>query len=544
MWVCVKCGKDFPTSGTCPECGGPLVPTGPTTNGLAGRVLNERYTLLEPLGSGGMGTVFRAKRRDLDAFFAIKILRNDLNPDTDILPRFFAEARHASQLKHPHTVRVFDFGATSDGLIYLVMELVDGVLISQLDLPLPVRRALAIARQVCGAVAEAHERGLVHRDIKPDNIMVSRVDGRDFARILDFGIATLEATTGMTADGTMVGTPEYISPEQAAGLRVDRRADVYGLGLVLYEMVTGRPPFKGSRMVVAYKHINEQPPAPSTYADLPHLLDRLLLECLAKKPEDRPQSIAALRRRLDDCIAVVEGKISESEILPPTDTGSRRTVDVTPTGDRPAVAEGEGDSKALDLDTATMLAFLPNRKRRLVAAALFILFGAFGLWILTRTDEVLQDLDELTSPVSADNEPEFAVSPDDTEPSADAQTVSLEAPNQAVPEGTGDMVVPAEGTGEEVVVAPEEESGQEVIVNPPRNEESREEDEREVEASRDRRRGNDEENESDVDDCAVSADADEGGAEADQPGADTEEDEQTTDPRAVIRSRTQQLLER
>ena len=545
MWVCLKCGKDFPTSGSCPDCGTPFIPSGPTTNGLAGRVLNERYTLLEPLGSGGMGTVFRAKRRDLDAFFAIKILRNDLNPETDILPRFFAEARHASQLKHPHTVRVFDFGATDDGLIYLVMELVDGVLISQMELPLSVDRALAITRQICGAVAEAHERGLVHRDIKPDNIMVSRVDGRDFARVLDFGIATLEATTGMTADGTMVGTPEYISPEQAAGLRVDRRADFYGLGLVMYEMVTGRPPFKGSRMVVAYKHINERPPAPGVYVDIPDVLDRLIVDCLAKRPEDRPQSVDALRHRLDECIAVAEGHVPDSK-RPRREKASARESTVAPTAERRIVSHVEDDSEAIAFDTATMTTFVPNWKRRLVIAVLMLTVAAVGLWLLRDDEDGSAQPPASSSPVSSPAEIEVSDSPDEID-SPDEGVAASAGPEEVPAEGTGATIAPAEGIVDNAVTTSRTVAERSLAVLPTSGEEGSAQDEPEVERVRSRRRDDDAE----VERTAEPAFENEDDQRAEQAAAEQvveidgpEDAEPAVDPRAVIRSRTQELLDR
>ena len=525
MWVCVRCGKEFHYEGPCPDCGEASVPTGPDTEGLAGRVLDERYTLLEPLGAGGMGTVFRAKRRDLDAFFAVKILRNDLIPDTDILPRFFAEARHASQLKHPHTVRVFDFNATPDGLIYLAMELVDGVLISHLTLPLPVRRAVEIIRQVSGAIAEAHERGLVHRDLKPDNIMISEVDGRDFARVLDFGIATLEATTGVTADGTMVGTPEYISPEQASGLRVDRRADVYGLGLVLYEMVTGRPPFKGSRMVVAYKHINEAPPAPSTYADIPEALDRLILDCLAKNPEDRPPSMAVLRNRLDACVSSSWDGVSD-----PTPEGSAavppdREPPIAPTAEKPPAAATPHEPEGLE--DGVVATFLPNRKRWFAAATIFVV-TAIAAWAFLSREDTLQEPTEPAPSAAVDEDPvtdsDESLETDESE----LPVVSAEGSGRGFDVGVGPSAEPSDGMGQPHPENPADASVPEVIAAPPQTDEMPEQDE--GTAARPRARRQREEPQ----DSALLI----------EPADEIDESESDVDPRAVIRSRTQDLLNR
>lgn len=301
MWICVQCGEETGTQhDECAACGGLLIPLRSQPDTLAGRILDDRYTLLAPVGSGGMGSVYRAKRKSLGAMVAVKVLQAQATGDREATQRFFAEAQFAGQLRHPHNVQVFDFGATDDGLVYLVMDLVDGVPLSGLlGEPMAPERAVRMASQICGALAEAHEQGLIHRDLKPGNVLISQVDGRDFARVLDWGIARLEAGGGLTADSGFVGTPEYLSPEQAAGDAVDRRSDIYNLGLLLFEMLTGRPPFRGNPLSVATKHQSAQPPFPSALVDVDEGLERLVLECLSKDPADRPATALMVRQRLE-----------------------------------------------------------------------------------------------------------------------------------------------------------------------------------------------------------------------------------------------------
>ena len=337
MNYCVQCGKEHasPEARQCSDCGGALVARREGVDTLVGRVLAEKYVLLEELGKGGMGSVYRAKQTTLETLVAIKLLRMAIADHPVALQRFYNEAKNSSKLKHPHNVRVFDFGHTDDGLVYIVMELVDGVPLSRIDLPLRVDRALRIMSQACGALAEAHAIGLIHRDLKPDNIMISEVDRRDFARVLDYGIAKFEnSSTALTADGGIIGTPEYISPEQVSGERIDRRCDVYLLGLILYEMVTGRPPFRADNQIMAaYKHRFEEPPPPSAIADIDTNLERLILECLVKDPDQRLQSVEALRDRVEvllnvtpAAIGVVTGSVPEAHKIVTARTPSPEPV--------------------------------------------------------------------------------------------------------------------------------------------------------------------------------------------------------------------------
>lgn len=307
MEYCIQCGteQDSGAGETCADCGGSLIHTHGGDGTLTGRVLADKYVLLGQLGEGGMGSVYRAKHTALGSMVAIKVLRSAVADQPAALTRFNHEAKNSSQLKHPHNVRVFDFGHTRDGLFYIVMELVDGVPLSELALPLATKRAMRIMLQICGAIAEAHSLGLIHRDLKPDNIMVSAVDHQDFARVLDYGIAKFERSTSnaLTADGAMIGTPWYISPEQVDGKHIDRRCDVYLLGLILYELLTGRTPFEAHHSaVMAYKHLSTPPPPPSDFTPIDPELEALILKCLAKDPDERVQTVEALSDALKDVL--------------------------------------------------------------------------------------------------------------------------------------------------------------------------------------------------------------------------------------------------
>jgi serine/threonine-protein kinase len=273
MNICLNCGLETPESdgATCPTCKGPAVPLRMTGETLSGRVLGDKYVILKPIGRGGMGSVYYGRHRTLGKNVAIKVINSNIANNPAALRRFYAEAKNAGRLDHPNNVRVFDFGHEGDGVIYIVMEVVRGQPLSALPMPLSLRRVLRITSQVCGALAEAHSLGLVHRDLKPDNIIISEVDGLDFARVLDYGISKGDGTSaGITHSGVIVGTPEYLSPEQATGEKVDGRSDIYALGILIYQMVTGTLPFRAETVMgFAYAHKNETPKPPGTLAPLP-----------------------------------------------------------------------------------------------------------------------------------------------------------------------------------------------------------------------------------------------------------------------------------
>ncbi len=265
-----------------------------------GEVFAGRYEIQGLLGRGGMGVVYRAHDRDLDDAVAIKTLRGEaLSADPTLLDRFKQEIRLARRITHPNILRTHDLGETG-GLRYLSMEFVRGLTLKQLVeagdiLPTPV--GLRIAKQICAGLAAAHEVGVIHRDIKPQNIIIEATGG---LKIMDFGIARLKEERGMTAEGTVVGTPDYMSPEQARGIALDFRSDIYSTGVVLYEVFTGTLPFEGDTpLAVVLKHIQEKPPSPQTRnPKIDPKTSQIILKCMQKDPKDRFQSVNDLYEAL------------------------------------------------------------------------------------------------------------------------------------------------------------------------------------------------------------------------------------------------------
>ncbi|HEU4583591.1 MAG TPA: serine/threonine-protein kinase [Polyangiaceae bacterium] len=254
------------------------------------------YRLVKRIGAGGMGEVWSAFHPGLRRNVALKILRLDGNGDARSLLRFEREAQATSELSHPNTVRILDFGFTPDGLSYYAMELLEGIDLNQLvqrEGPLPPQRAVHILDQASRALAEAHERGIVHRDVKPANLFVTTAGGEsDFVKLLDFGVAKLarEGKSSLTQTGWIGGTPAFMSPEVAAGREADARSDVYGLGCVLYFALTGKPPFDLSNAQALFvAHLQESPVRPSVKlgAPLPAGLEALVMRSLAKDPRER-----------------------------------------------------------------------------------------------------------------------------------------------------------------------------------------------------------------------------------------------------------------
>ncbi|MCC6952492.1 MAG: protein kinase [Deltaproteobacteria bacterium] len=273
---------------------------------LIGKTLDGKYQILDRLGSGGMGVVYRAKHAMIDRIVAIKILHAQHSDQQDLLRRFQHEARVASKLNHPNAVRIYDFGIF-DGQPYLVMEFAQGETLKDLITksgPLPYSRILSISTQVCSALATAHKLGIVHRDLKPENILlVTTPTGEESAQLLDFGIAKVmnpqnDQNVALTRAGTFCGTPKYASPEQVLEKGVDHRADIYTLGIILYEALSGEVPFNApSFMELLVKHVNEQPTPLRRFKPelgIPDQLDNCVMRCLKKDPAERFQSVEEL----------------------------------------------------------------------------------------------------------------------------------------------------------------------------------------------------------------------------------------------------------
>ena len=317
MLRCTTCGRQYPSGVQyCPEDQTALE-ADPTVVGeglvdpMIGQVLDGKYKLETRLGIGGMGTVYRARHVLIDRPVAVKVLNQRLIGDDAARTRFHREAKAAGRIQHLNAVAVTDFGQTSDGHVYIVMELLEGRTLREIlakEAPLETARAVSMMLQASAAVAAAHEAGVIHRDLKPANILVTQSnDAPSVVKVLDFGIAKLAADTldedeqhTLTQVGAMIGTPRYMSPEQCNGYELTPSSDVYSLGVILYEMLTGMAPFTGSTpLAIAVKHASEYPRQPrEIVASIPEELENVVLHALEKKPEDRPANAAEFRTEL------------------------------------------------------------------------------------------------------------------------------------------------------------------------------------------------------------------------------------------------------
>ena len=283
---------------------------------LVGETLDGRYFVQRKIGEGGMGVVFAVRHAVIERLLAVKVLKREVMRDEATLRRFVQEARAASRIGHPNIVDVTDFGKTAEGLTYQVMEFVDGQVLShaiRYNAPFPLVRVLRIAAQIARALGVAHDKGIVHRDLKPENVFLVDRDGRpDFVKIVDFGIAKVAPLPGeanpnlprLTKAGSVFGTPEYMAPEQAAGRSdTDGRVDIYALGVIMYEMLTGKVPHKGDSMVrtLAMQMLDPIVPPSQQRPDLGIAPDveAVVMKALAKKRDERYQTMGELLAALD-----------------------------------------------------------------------------------------------------------------------------------------------------------------------------------------------------------------------------------------------------
>jgi eukaryotic-like serine/threonine-protein kinase len=273
---------------------------------LIGRILNDRFRILSPLGSGGMGKVYKAVQTPLDRVVALKILNPNFPAEKDpaFKRRFFLEASLTSKLRHPNTVTVIDYGQTEDGIYFIAMEYMEGQTLAEVlahEKTLPWRRVLDIAQQICRSLREAHKLGVIHRDLKPANVMLLNEADHDMVKVLDFGLVkSFLAADGqggdpeVTQNGVFLGSPQYMAPEQARNV-ADPRSDVYSLGILVYQMLAGRPPFQGKDYLeVIFQHMKESPRSVQEVnpnAELPPEVESVVLRCLQKDPTARYQSM-------------------------------------------------------------------------------------------------------------------------------------------------------------------------------------------------------------------------------------------------------------
>ncbi|HKV75228.1 MAG TPA: protein kinase [Gemmatimonadales bacterium] len=320
MKFCTSCGTEYPDDVLfCQKDGTTLRGSG-GGNDLVGQVLAERYHIKKKLGEGGMGQVYLAEHVKMGRRCAVKIMTAGLSNDPEAVGRFNREAANASRIAHPNVCAIYDFGETAEGLIYLAMEFIEGQSLTDFlhdTGPLPLPRAAAILSQAADALQAAHDLGIVHRDLKPDNIMISSVRGRDVVKVVDFGIAKATGSDAMsqkvTRTGLVVGTPEYMSPEQLTGDALDGRSDIYSLGLVFYRMITGVLPFKSdSAQEAMVKRLTEDPaPLAVAFAGgrFPPRLQEVVNHSLARSPMERYGTAAEFGRDVASVAGTMTGTV-------------------------------------------------------------------------------------------------------------------------------------------------------------------------------------------------------------------------------------------
>jgi hypothetical protein len=311
--VCPTCGTEYPLSERfCPRDGTALRSAN-AQGDLLGSIVAERYHILKKLGEGGMGTVYLAEHVKMGRKAALKVMNPGMNSDPDAIARFNREAANASRLNHPNVCGIYDFGETPDGLIYLAMEFIEGESLTSLiekNGYLAAPRAASIIHQAADALAVAHDYGIVHRDLKPDNIMIAKSrDGSDMVKVVDFGIAKASSSDAqkVTKTGLVVGTPEYMSPEQLAGDKLDGRSDIYSLGLVAFNCLTGLLPFpSNSAQEAMIMRLTDQP---RTLAEMkpdiawPAELQAVMDKVLARDVNERYQKSAEFGRDIAEAVS-------------------------------------------------------------------------------------------------------------------------------------------------------------------------------------------------------------------------------------------------
>lgn len=337
MPLCAKCQREAPEGALfCPFCSTAIVPPqeeGEVVDPLIGKTIKGTYLVQQKIGGGGMGQVYKAVQISLDRPVALKLLRPSFLSDPTLVQRFHREARASSKLHHPNIIAVVDFGQIEDGTLFMAMEYLPGRNLLKLmreEFPIGEDRVVNLAAQVLSALAEAHRTGIVHRDLKPENVMVeSRPDEPDFVKVLDFGIAQINEPSDsggrLTQAGVVCGTPDYMSPEQAALLPLDARSDLYSMGIMLYEMLAGRHPFQANTPpAMVQAHVVQTPPPMATRCPpgrrVTPALEALVMRALAKQPENRFQSAEEMRWELLSC--PLDPELTSGAVIPQSGASS------------------------------------------------------------------------------------------------------------------------------------------------------------------------------------------------------------------------------
>jgi len=348
------------------------------------QVDNGEYVVVDRIGSGGMGSVYKAEQPSMNRMVAIKVLHSRFATRDDLVARFRREARAMSQLSHPNTARVYKYGALDDGSVYFVMDYLEGKNLAawvRENGPMQAERAVHLMAQVCGALEEAHRAGIVHRDLKPENVFLTIQGGTtDFPKVLDFGLAKMsEKQMGrgsmmFTQQGMVFGTPEFMSPEQAQGEQIDNRSDIYSLALILYELITGKLPFDAKTPLDMMKaHVRDAPiplskrvPGKTFWPELEAVIDR----ALKKSPNDRFASAAEFGEALLSCLPKDESSLPPAKAASAPPAAPTRAKSSAPPRGHPVASD---ETEVIKRDAAASVAIVP--RSRLPAIVLGLMIG-------------------------------------------------------------------------------------------------------------------------------------------------------------------------
>ncbi|MCC6747295.1 MAG: serine/threonine protein kinase [Deltaproteobacteria bacterium] len=354
--------------------------------GLVGQVVAGRYRVLKKMGEGGMGTVYLAEHMAIEKKVALKVLLQEYARKQDLKERFLQEAKAAARIGHENIVDITDFGTTPDGSVFFAMEFLEGRDLSQVirkDGPMAWARAKPILLQICRALGAAHSKEIIHRDMKPENIyLIEREGRRDFAKLLDFGIAKVagvgDSERRLTRTGMIFGTPEYMSPEQAQGHKPDHRVDIYAVGVIMYEMLTGEVPFKADTfMGILTKHIFEQPVPPTKLKPtlgIPGEVEAIVLKAMSKDREERFRSMAEMAAAIAQASGRMTRPTGDSQAVPRIMTPLFTATSMSPSESLPA----------LPATTTDVPEVVPSSRGKILAilGVLVVLGGGVAAWAL------------------------------------------------------------------------------------------------------------------------------------------------------------------